>query len=206
MQSIINDEIWKPVVGYEGLYVVSNTGRVKALERHVVCRNQVTTFDRVYPEQEMAYRMLCHNYVQVILYKNGKRKGHLVHRLVAAAFIPNPNNKPEVNHKDRNPLNNCVENLEWVTRLENMHHAIANGWNPKLSRLGTKSTELHKQRQSAALMNRPDRSKPCRCIETGEEFPSACEAARHFGLGNSSVHRSIHEHKKIFKKYSFELI
>ena len=206
MQSITGDEAWRPVVGYEGLYEVSNTGVVRALERTVVGRNQVTTFNRVYPARIMSFHYLPRNYIQVFLAKNGKTKGYLVHRLVAEAFIPNPENKPEVNHKDRNPANNTVENLEWVSKQENMDHAIANGWDPKLSRLGAKSTELHKLRQSLALTNRKDMSIPCRCIETGQTYPSISEAARQTNLGWTSIKRSIDEHKSIFGKYTFDYV
>ena len=129
-----------------------------------------------------------------------------MHRLVAEAFIPNIDNKPEVNHKDRNPANNAVSNLEWVTKQENMDHAINNGWDPTQSRLGKKSSESHKQHLREALINRADASKSCRCVETGQIFPSYSEAARVLGLGNTSVSRSIHEHKQIKGMYTIEAI
>lgn len=66
-------------------------------------------------------------YRRVIIYKNGKRKKFFVHRLVAMQYIPNPENKPQVNHKDGNKLNNSVENLEWVTNKENIRHAMLHG-------------------------------------------------------------------------------
>lgn len=69
-----------------------------------------------------------YGYRRVLIYINGKRKKHFVHRLVAEKYIPNPDNLPQVNHKDGNKLNNCVDNLEWVTPKENIKHAIINGF------------------------------------------------------------------------------
>ena len=99
------EEIWKEVVGYEGLYQVSNLGRVRSFKYK-------------------SPRILKHHnnklgYARLILRKNNQSYGHSVHRLVAEAFIPNPNNLPVVNHKDENPRNNNVENLEWCTHQYN---------------------------------------------------------------------------------------
>ena len=95
-------EIWKDIEGYEGRYKVSNTGKVYS----------ITT------NREMATSNNT-SYLGVTLYKDGKPKFKLVHRLVAQAFIPNPENKPEVNHIDHNTHNNNIANLEWVTKDEN---------------------------------------------------------------------------------------
>jgi hypothetical protein len=96
--------------------------------------------------------------------------------------------------------------LEWVTKLENMQHAKATGWNPRLSRLGKKSSELHKQRQREALIGRTDCSKPCRCVETGQIFVSCRQAAGSLGIGKTSILRSLSEHKQVCGKYTFEYI
>ena len=69
-----------------------------------------------------------YGYRRVLIYENGKRKKYFVHRLVAEKYIPNPDNLPQVNHKDGDKLNNCVDNLEWVTPKENIEHAIKNGF------------------------------------------------------------------------------
>ena len=69
-----------------------------------------------------------YGYRRVLIYENGKRKKYFVHRLVAEKYIPNPDNLPQVNHKDGDKLNNCVDNLEWVTPKENIRHAIKNGF------------------------------------------------------------------------------
>lgn len=114
-------EIWKDIPGYEGLYQVSNLGRVKALER-------MTKRERPLFVKE---RILCPGkrtgYLIVSLGSGKARKSYSVHRLVANAFIPNPENKRTVNHKDGNKMNNEASNLEWNTDKENLNHAIKTG-------------------------------------------------------------------------------
>ena len=218
MQSI--DEIWKPVPGYEGLYEVSTSGRVKACARTVVGRNQSSEFKRYYPEKILAFHYLEHGYTQVYLNKDGHSKGFLVHRLVAQVFIPNPENKPEVNHKDRNAKNNSLTNLEWVTKQENIDHALDNGWNPHLSRLGKKNSEYHNKRISETHRNKvytdegirklqtshKKQSKKCRCIETGQIFISFAEAGRCLGLDSTNISDSIRQHRSVKGRYTFELV
>jgi len=116
------NEIWKDILGYEGLYQISNLGRVKNLERKVKCQNH----ERIVKEKILK-QSKGKKYQQVTLSKKCKSSTKTVHRLVAQAFIPNPNNLAEVNHIDANTKNNCVDNLEWCTRYENMQHAKENG-------------------------------------------------------------------------------
>ena len=115
----MHNEIWKPVVGYEGLYEVSNMGRVKSLGNTRKC----SRFKGIITILKQENARL--NYKRVQLRKDGKSKHWGVHRLVAIAFIPNPNNLPVVNHKDENPQNNCVDNLEWCTHQYNLTYASA---------------------------------------------------------------------------------
>ena len=112
-------EIWKPVVGYEGFYEVSNIGKVRSLARIVECND-----GRKRKLKTRTLRQSCapSGYYMVTLHKNGKQKSGLVHRLVCEAFIPKPLGKDEVNHKDENSKNNNATNLEWVTAKENNNY------------------------------------------------------------------------------------
>lgn len=99
-------EIWKPILGYENLYSISNFGNVFSIQSK---RNIKQTKN-------------SKGYLIVGLCKNKKRKSCLIHRLVAEAFIDNPNKLPEINHKNENPLNNTITNLEWCTHKYNMNY------------------------------------------------------------------------------------
>lgn len=112
-------EEWRDVVGFEGLYEVSNLGRVKRLAREVRRKNNGN-----YLTKEKIGKINNNDrYPKIGLSKKGKSKMYYVHRLVAQAFIPNNENKREVNHINENKLDNRVENLEWVTPKENMRHS-----------------------------------------------------------------------------------
>ena len=110
-------EIWRDIEGYEGLYQVSNLGRVRSLN-----------YKRTGKVQNMKLGTYPNGYKMVDLKKNKNRKAHLVHRLVAKAFIPNPNPDQlcEVNHKDEDKTNNCVENLEWCDVKYNSNFGTRN--------------------------------------------------------------------------------
>lgn len=117
------EEIWKDVVNYEGLYQISNLGRVRSLDRYVrTISNSVRRIKGV-----VMTNCFDGNYYHVILHKNGSKKVSLVHRLVACAFVDNPDNLPFVNHIDGNKLNNASTNLEWCTASENTKHAFRVG-------------------------------------------------------------------------------
>lgn len=115
-------EIWKDIEGYEGLYQISNLGRVKSLKR--ICQSAVG--GRTVPEIVRKPRYNKDGYMYVNLHKDGVRKSKKIHRMVAEAFIPNPENKPEVNHII-DKRHNDWESLEWVTKSENEKHAHAIG-------------------------------------------------------------------------------
>lgn len=150
-------EIWKPIAGYEGLYEVSNLGQVRSLPR-----KNVKGGIKSPTETKWGY-LICP------LWKNGKAKHCSVHRLVAEAFIPNPENKPTVNHIDCNRKNNRADNLEWATQSENVRHSV------KLGHYAESGAE----------------SKPVFQIErTGQfqnKFRSINEAARITGVSQQSI-------------------
>lgn len=112
-------EKFKPVQGYAGIYEISNLGRVKSLSRVVERKdgNTRVTEDRII----LPFLTKC-GYHQIVLCKDGVRKKHLIHRLVANAFIENPDKLPIINHKDENKLNNRVDNLEWCSAYYNMRY------------------------------------------------------------------------------------
>lgn len=152
-------EIWKDISGYEGEYKVSNFGRVKSMRRemHYINRygKQTSTFTKekiLSPSQTgQGWSKNC-GYLSVSLYD----KKLAVHRLVAEAFIPNPDKKPQVNHKDGNKQNNTVSNLEWVSERENSLHSYYVLRNDRGSFHGVKT----------------------KCVETGVIYETTAEAAR----------------------------
>ena len=120
MENIIN-EIWRPVKGYEGLYEVSNLGRVKSVERTVFYKDGRTYMHK---GQIMTGSDNGKGYRVVSLRTGNKRTDKLIHRLVAEAFIPNPDNKKEIDHINTDKTDNRVENLKWCTRKENCNNPL----------------------------------------------------------------------------------
>lgn len=110
-----SEEIWKDILGYEGLYQVSSYGRVRSLDRY-------DERNRFLRGRILKLHTLRRGYLDVRLCSNGKVKSFLVHRLVAEIFIPNPDNLPQVNHRDENPSNDNVDNLEWCDGKYNVNY------------------------------------------------------------------------------------
>lgn len=154
-------ENWKPVVGYEGLYEVSDFGRVRSLNYNRSGEVMIMKFEK--PK----------GYQRVQLSKCGKTKHFFVHRLVAFAFIPNPNNLPQVNHINEVKDDNRVVNLEWCTAEYNLNY-------------GT-----HTERQIKTQTNRPDKSIPVVQLTLDYKFvtkwPSAMEVQRQGGFKNTNI-------------------
>lgn len=186
-------EEWKDISGFEGQYQVSNLGRVRSLDRWV---RAVSGGCYKISGQLMRAADNGSGYLFVVMCKHSKYTQRLVHRLVAEAFIPNPENKRTVNHKDGNRQNNYVDNLEWATSSENNKHAY---------KLGLRTwSEDSKRRVGAASKARE--GKAVRCITTGEVFHSMSDAEKAYGLGASVVSSSIYRNLPTLNGYQFELV
>jgi len=163
-------EIWRDVKGYEGLYKVSNKGRVLSLSRQVRCKgNGIRCIKQRVLKQEIDHLGYCF----VSLHKGLKQYTEKVHRLVGIAFIENPNNYAEINHRDENPSNNNLENLEWCDHLYN-------------SRYGTRGIKLSKANINNIFTSLPviQYTKDGQMVK---EFPSIQEASRETGIANGSI-------------------
>lgn len=149
------EEVWKPIPYYEGLYEVSNLGRVKSLN-----------YNRTGKPQVMSQRIDKGGYCYIKLFnKNHQQKFEKVHRLVALAFIPNPNGYPCVNHKDEIKTNNSVNNLEWCT------HHYNNAY-------GTRGNRISCTRMTMSVSGSLPENRQVKCVETGQIFGSIAEAER----------------------------
>lgn len=125
-------EQWVDIAGYEGFYQVSSLGRVKTVERYEAERNRII-------RERIRVPVAVHGYLYCELWKNGKHKRYAIHRLVATAFIPNPDGRPQVNHLDGDKTNNSVTNLEWCTASENERHAYETELTHAYDRSGDKN-------------------------------------------------------------------
>ena len=167
------NEIWKKVQGFEGLYEVSNKGRVRSIDRYVTGKNGKKYFR---PGRILSLTEKENGYLSVSLWKNNKGHSLYVHRLVGKAFIPNPNNLPTINHKDGNKQNNNVSNLEWMTYYDNNEHAIKHGLRHDNHNNKKMSTRVIAETLDGKMK---------------KEFPSMREAERELHLANGSVHIAI---------------
>lgn len=188
----MNSEIWKDVVGYEGLYFVSNMGNLKNKNGQPI-KSQVVKRPNT-------------NYERVSLYKDGKYQSFGVHRLVAMAFTPNPNGYPIVNHKDENGMNNSVDNLEWCTLTYNVNYGTARQ-RQREKLIGVKHTEQHKRKISDSLYdfysNENDIGRKVVCLENGETYNNIRIAARAFGVSEACVRMSCNRQSKKGRRATF---
>ena len=191
MQSI--EEIWLDIYGYENAYQVSNFGNVRSLDRYVDRMNHGHPSVQFCKGKILKLDIDEDGYYRINIRYNQKDKRYGVHRLVASAFLPNPENLPCVNHKDGNKMNNHVDNLEWCTVEYNNRHAASIGLRPHT---------IYEDR--SAVKKRL--SKPVKCIQTGEEFSSCIEAERRLNLGSTAVGHSIKYNRPTRQGYTFEYI
>lgn len=159
-------EIWKPIRNYENRYLVSNLGNIKSLRRNKI----------------LVPIIQSNNYCYINLCVNGKNKSCRIHRLVAEAFIPNPNNLPCVNHKDGNKQNNNVDNLEWCTNKYNSQHAYKNNMVQKTIR-----TVIQYDLYGNFIA----------------EYNSHNEASKNTNIPRVEITKSANGNKNITKKYGF---
>ena len=175
------EEIWRDVKGYEGLYQVSNLGRVKSLERFIKTRKNKNGMNGYIHKQE-SIRIPTKDYkgyLRLNLCKEGKQKPFKVHRLVAQAFIPNPNNLPQVNHKDENKENNCITNLEWCTNEYNHNYGTRNKRSAE-KRIGRKIPFEQIKNKIAVLQINKDTNEVIRKYDSIKEAQICCGVKTHY--------------------------
>ena len=152
----------KDIKGYEGLYAITSCGKVWSYKSQKFLKPTKGT---------------C-GYLQIVLHKNGERKTCLIHRLVAEAYIPNPENKTDVNHKNEIKTDNYVNNLEWTTHKENMYY-------------GTLKVRI---------------TKPVYCEELDKYFPSTNEAAHQLGIDQGSISKCCRGNRKTCGGYHWRYV
>ncbi len=170
-------ETWKPVVGYEETYLVSNLGNVKSVGNFIMPNGGNR------PIRELKKGVHRCGYLIVRLYKNGKQKQHYIHRLVAMAFIENPFDKEQVNHIDGDKTNNAVDNLEWVSREENINHAY--------------ETELNEQSNRIVLIDKATKER--------KTFSSFAKASAYMGKNIAYISEMLKLGKCQNKRYLWEV-
>lgn len=182
----INMEKWKDVIGYEGLYQISNHGRVKHLTQ--IHKNR---FGECTKQEHIVGYKGSNGYMYVVLHKNNKPHTVTIHSLVAKAFIPNPNGYDCINHKDETRDNNIVENLEWCDKSYNNNYGTI------------------KERRSIIMNAHPSTSKKVVCTQKdGKEvfYPSARFAAKQLGINPSNIINCCNGKQKTCKGMKFSYI
>lgn len=190
-------EVWKDIKGFEGFYQISNYGNIKSLERtfEYIGKNQFGEFKTIKKHKEMIIKQTINRsgYYQVCLHKNNKKKNMLVHRLIAEAFIDNPDNKPTINHIDGNTLNNSLDNLEWATMLEQQIHRVYY--------LGHKSVISDKCREKQIQLHKRKVKR-----SDGIIFDSIKEASNGNENYRKQINKCVRGHQKTAGGYSWQYV
>ena len=162
------EEIWEDIEGFEWLYQISSLGRVKSLERKIKGK-----CGSIHTKKEKLRKISkdTGGYLYVPISNEFEKKNYLIHRLVAEAFLPNPENLPQVNHKNEDKTDNNVNNLEWCTREYNNNYSTRN------------------ERIAKEHTNNPKRSKKVIRIDTGVVYPSLAEIQRQLGFDKASIQK-----------------
>ena len=168
----MNEQIWVDIVGYEGHYQISNDGQVKSLKGG---KERILS-----PTYNQA------GYLKVCLCKNGTKKNHKIHRLVALAFVPGYQEGYVVNHIDENKTNNHVSNLEWISIRDNNNHGA--------------------RTQMAVQTRQSNKGKSIYCPELDMTFTTQAEAARHFGCGRRYISKVLTGMYNTVKGYTLTYI
>ena len=179
-RTVQDGEVWRPVVGYEDRYEVSNLGRLRTLGNRI--NHSRSGYNQRHTRLHSFSTAKQWGYICVGLWKDGKCKQRMLHRLVAEAFLPNPKNLPFVNHIDGNKRNNTCSNLEWCTAKENAQHAIRTG------------------------LNLADgKNKPVKCLTNNTIYKSISEAERALHVDRQSILESI-VREQPYSGYQFILL
>lgn len=185
------EEEWRPVVGFEELYEVSNLGNIRSIQFHGKKRLKLMTLT----SDKRGYK-----HVKLRNWANSVGKPYQVHRLVAEAFIPNPDNRPQVGHIDTDPSNNVVTNLRWVTGLENQNNPIT------LDRLRRNMCKYNKSQHHKIDIQEARGHPVIQLSQSGEilnRFPSISEAAIHLNTTASCIKRVCGGERKHHRKFIF---
>lgn len=222
----MKEENWKPIKDFEGYYEISNFGRVKSLDRVIESSNGI---NKKIKERILKSSENSNGYLIVTLKKNNKRKQFKVHRLVAEAFIPNPEGKPYIDHINTIRTDNRVINLRWVTQKENCNnelskknyseaqkgHEVSEEAKKKIGKAhkGRKHTEETKKKLKGHEVSEETRKKIGKgngklayCIELDKIFESTCEASRELGICQNSISLACRGKRETAGGYHWEYV